>query len=197
MSELSPFDRVVAALRFRGCAVRTRSADSVRASCPAHDDRKPSLVITRKADRVLLRCFAGCPTHEVVAALGLRMADLFAAPQMASRPTVAAIYPYCDLDGVVIGEKVRLEPKAFRWRRPTDSARGWRSGLDSRLLRLYRWPDLIDARQVLVTEGEKAVDHLRSLGFNATCPPSRASSKPPRCGPSRSMDYATRAQRFC
>jgi hypothetical protein len=49
------------------------------ARCPAHNDRNPSLSI-READdgKVLLRCWAGCKTADILAALGLRWSDLFA-----------------------------------------------------------------------------------------------------------------------
>jgi len=48
------------------------------ACCPAHNDRSPSLAI-REAEggKVLLRCWAGCPTAEVLAVLGLTWQDLF------------------------------------------------------------------------------------------------------------------------
>ena len=49
-----------------------------KARCPAHDDREPSLSVHEGDDgRVLLRCFAGCETADVAAALGLEMKDLF------------------------------------------------------------------------------------------------------------------------
>ena len=49
-------------------------------SCPAHDDRNPSLSVAEGDDgRVLLHCFAGCEVEEIVAALGLTMSDLFPA----------------------------------------------------------------------------------------------------------------------
>lgn len=48
------------------------------ARCPAHDDRGPSLGIRELEDgRTLLHCFAGCTAHEVVAAAGLELSDLF------------------------------------------------------------------------------------------------------------------------
>lgn len=48
------------------------------ARCPAHPDRSPSLSIREAEDgRVLLRCWAGCQTAAVVAAMGLTFADLF------------------------------------------------------------------------------------------------------------------------
>jgi hypothetical protein len=48
------------------------------ALCPAHEDSDPSLSIAEGDDgRVLLRCFAGCPTDRVCASLGLKLSDLF------------------------------------------------------------------------------------------------------------------------
>jgi hypothetical protein len=48
------------------------------AACPAHEDRSASLSIRELDDgRILLHCFAGCSIHEVVAAVGLELSDLF------------------------------------------------------------------------------------------------------------------------
>lgn len=45
--------------------------------CPAHDDRAPSLSVRPgTGGNVLIRCFAGCPTESVLAAAGLRWADI-------------------------------------------------------------------------------------------------------------------------
>lgn len=48
------------------------------AKCPAHEDRRASLAI-REGDegKTLVHCFAGCTVHEVVAAAGLEISDLF------------------------------------------------------------------------------------------------------------------------
>jgi hypothetical protein len=52
-----------------------------QANCPAHSDRVPSLSIASGSDnRVLLHDWAGCSTASVLAALGLKMADLFIGP---------------------------------------------------------------------------------------------------------------------
>jgi CHC2 zinc finger len=51
------------------------------ALCPAHEDRSPSFSIRETEDgRVLVHCFAGCPNGDVLAAIGLRMSDLFDKP---------------------------------------------------------------------------------------------------------------------
>src|SRR5262245_4912850 len=63
-----------------------RNGNGWKAKCPAHDDHKPSLSIHEGADgRVLLKCFAGCMTANIVAAVGLTLQDLFPASSR-SRP---------------------------------------------------------------------------------------------------------------
>jgi len=52
-----------------------------QARCPAHCDRSPSLSIANGQDgRILLHCFAGCATDEILAALKLSRRDLFQGP---------------------------------------------------------------------------------------------------------------------
>ena len=171
--QADPFDLVVARLRNLRCVVRRRSPNSVRAQCPAHRDARPSLVVTRREDRVLMKCFAGCRQHDVVQALGLRYADLFTHVVERVAPVIVAEYDYCDFDGVMVAQKIRTNRKTFRWRTP--DGRGWRSGLHGQPPQLYRLPELAEVRQVVKAEGEKAVDRLWSVGIPATCGPSGAS----------------------
>lgn len=61
------------------------------ACCPAHDDRSPSLSIRETDDgRLLVNCFASCPADDVVAAVGLTLADLYPASPRAPGPGLAA-----------------------------------------------------------------------------------------------------------
>jgi hypothetical protein len=54
------------------------TAKGWRARCPAHGGRSASLAITEGDNStLLLHCFAGCATHEVLAAVGLQVGDLF------------------------------------------------------------------------------------------------------------------------
>lgn len=47
------------------------------ACCPAHDDRSPSLSITDNGDgKIMLKCFAGCETIDVLGAIGLDWEDV-------------------------------------------------------------------------------------------------------------------------
>lgn len=54
-----------------------RSAGGHVARCPAHEDSTPSLSITRKSNRILVYCFAGCRAEEVCQSMGLTLSDLF------------------------------------------------------------------------------------------------------------------------
>src|SRR5215210_2840914 len=77
MSVDNPVRRVHNALEAKGCHPRGEVWKFV-AHCPAHEDRNPSLAIEEGCDRrVLIHCRAGCRTENVVAALGMTMADLF------------------------------------------------------------------------------------------------------------------------
>ena len=47
------------------------------ACCPAHDDHNPSMHVNVGADgRILVKCYAGCTTDDICAALGLKVKDL-------------------------------------------------------------------------------------------------------------------------
>lgn len=50
--------------------------DRYKAVCPAHDDRSPSLAIKDDGGRLLLHCFGGCETLDVLGAIGLDFADI-------------------------------------------------------------------------------------------------------------------------
>jgi putative DNA primase/helicase len=55
-----------------------RSGEGWAAKCPTHDDKNPSLSVSRGDEgRALVKCHAGCSTKEVCDALGIRVADLF------------------------------------------------------------------------------------------------------------------------
>nr|WP_225777337.1 virulence-associated protein E [Pseudomonas sp. Marseille-Q3773] len=58
--------------------VRPTGTGKWKACCPAHDDKHPSLAIRETSDGVvLLKCWAGCTTIEIVSAIGLELRDLF------------------------------------------------------------------------------------------------------------------------
>ena len=129
-------------------------------------------VSPRRDDRVLMRCFAGCRTREVVGALGLLMADLFVrGERRVTSPTIVAEYRYVSLAGEVLARKLRYSNKTFAWRRRGPAQGSWVWGLAGVDPGLYRLPDLCGRSQAFICEGEKAVDRLWSLGVPAACPP--------------------------
>lgn len=136
------------------------------ARCPAHDDHKPSLSIGQGEDgRVLIHCHAGCSPADVLAAVGLRPADLFP-----NNPVIVASYDYRAEDNALLYQVVRMDPKAFRQRVP-DGRGGWRWSLGDVRRVLYRLPELLaadTAAPVFYPEGEKDADRLAALGLVAT-----------------------------
>ena len=66
--------------------VTDRGDGQYSALCPAHEDKSPSLSIRETDDRLLLHCFAGCHSTEIVAAVGLSLADLFNTPTNYVKP---------------------------------------------------------------------------------------------------------------
>jgi hypothetical protein len=56
--------------------VQRTGADRWKACCPAHDDKSPSLAIRDVDGRLLLHCFGGCSTEDVLSAVGLTFSDL-------------------------------------------------------------------------------------------------------------------------
>jgi hypothetical protein len=151
--------------------------DGKSARCPAHDDRRASLSIAEGEDyRVLLTCFAGCKTEDVVKAAGLTMRDLFPAntSDRGGSWTIVATYDYCDESGRLLFQKVRLEPKDFRVRRPNGNG-GWIKNIEGVRRVPYRLPELLAAPRdewEFLVEGEKDADNLvATLGFVATTSP--------------------------
>lgn len=180
-----------------------RCGSGYKAECPAHDDKRQSLFISEKDNKILMHCYAGCDIRDIVNAVGLQMKDLFKEEinnhKKSKKDNIVAIYPYIDLKGNVVFEKIRFKPKSFAQRRPTGDG-GYIWGLDkgkyyetypgsnnwSRKERntasrefdsiepiLYNLPNLVKAIErnetVFIVEGEKDVENLKKLGLTATC----------------------------
>ena len=162
-----------------------KTSEGVLVTCPAHDDnpKTPSLSVSPARDGgVLLKCFAGCETTAVVAALRLTMKDLFAkepakafvAPIRDSepftpteRPVIEKTYTYHDATGKDVYQVVRLKPKSFRQRHLVGDKWVW--AMDGVIRVLYRLPEILKAQTVWIAEGEKDADNLAALGFQSTC----------------------------
>ncbi len=71
-----------------------KQGNALLARCPAHDDHHPSLKITETDDgTVLLKCWAGCSTSEIVGAIGLELRDLFPGNSGNYVPSAPSINP--------------------------------------------------------------------------------------------------------
>jgi len=152
--------------------------------CPAHEDRRPSLHVSRGNEQVLLKCFADCATEKILWAASLEMKDLFfgsRAPANDSRfaPTsrsreVVARYEYHDAWGELVARKVRYKPKSFRWER-LDAGGAWVSNLNGTALPLYHLPSVLQAKRerapIYLAAGEKDTDALIAAGVVATTNP--------------------------
>jgi hypothetical protein len=69
---VSDLDKVLSKLEM----VKRIGDGKYKAICPAHDDRTPSLAIKDDGGRLLLHCFGGCETSEVLGAIGLDFSDI-------------------------------------------------------------------------------------------------------------------------
>lgn len=98
-----------------------RAGATWMARCPAHEDRLPSLAIRDGHDgRVLVRCHAGCPQREVIAAL--RERDLWSAS--GERNSASAI-----VKPVTIRSAVSPHPELDAERRTAAALAIWRAAV--------------------------------------------------------------------
>jgi hypothetical protein len=160
-----------------------------KACCPGHHDGEhkgdQSLSVEIASDKILLHCFAGCKTADVVKSLDLKMSDLFIGEKKKAKPIprqaagktkkkIKAIYKYYSAGNVLLFEVVRYEPKEFRQRRP-DGNNDYIYNLDGVEWVIYRLPQvlagIIAGDTIYHCEGEKDADNLAALGFNATTSP--------------------------
>lgn len=133
------------------------------ARCPAHEDEHPSLSITESQGKLLLYCHAGCSYDQIRKALGL------SEDHDGDWAAIEATYDYCDGDGKLLYQAVRLRPKSFRVRVPDGDDWRWTlARIKQRVL--YRLPDILGRpdETVFVVEGEKDADRLAKAGLLGT-----------------------------
>ena len=147
-----------------------RAGNGFMVKCPCHADSNQSLSISEgDGGKVLLHCFAGCETRDILAKVGLSEKDLFNdAPPARIVKREVAWYTYTDRDGKPIVQVVRFEPKEFRRKSP-DGSGGWKWGGTGSAAALYRWPQLARAcaagcARVWLVEGEKDCENMVKLG---------------------------------
>ena len=84
---MTPFDIITSRLQRASKPFTSKAGTSIRACCPAcAGGNRTKLVVTEKpGGQVLIHCFSGCDPLNILNAVGLDFADLFA-DQKRSRP---------------------------------------------------------------------------------------------------------------
>jgi predicted P-loop ATPase len=152
-------------------------------SCPRHDDRRPSLSINDSKDLWMCGpCAQSGNAWQFAAFLAnvnpddkegikdwLDKHGLSNWKRPAERRIVAT-FQYHDEQGLFLYETVRYVPKDFRQRRP-DGNGGWIWKLDDVRRVLYRLPEVLQAAEIWIAEGEKDCDNLHAIGLTTTTNP--------------------------
>jgi hypothetical protein len=167
-----------------------------RAKCPAHEGNSDDSLSIREGEegRVLLKCFAECEFKEIVAALGLEEADLFAqnghpGPRTKTKKSKKRTIPEDKMpkgpffefrrpDGTLLYKQLHKGP----FYQPVGEGL-WRADIDGLPRILYRLPEFLEAAQsgkpVIHCEGCKDVETARErLGVVATTSGSTSTWRP-------------------
>jgi hypothetical protein len=146
---------------------RSAGIEKWMATCPIHQDRRPSLSIgIGNKRRALVHCHAGCTTSAILGAVGKTLSALFPESERTSQKIVAT-YRYVDENSVHLYDVIRYMPKSFRQRRADG-----RWNMDGVPRVLYRLPELIASTgDVYIVGGEKDADNMRAEGYTATTNP--------------------------
>lgn len=163
------------------------------ACCPCHRDSTPSLSVGMGKDgKIVLKCFAGCSTEDIVWSMNLQMKDLFAdvAPATAfpvyeepQRKQSATEKPKKEAEYLYAGGQL----KKIKYRRSDGSkyctwlhkeADGsWAKGRNNIAPGLYCCHQLDNAESLFIVEGEKDVENMAKAGMVAVSLPDGSQSK--------------------
>jgi hypothetical protein len=145
-----------------------KSGVGYMAQCCFHQDRTASLSIN--TEKGVWNCHAGCGAAGIIefekkfsgcdnqAAIG-KIAEIIGEPQLSIKYSTEIVYNYTDVFGKLIFQVVRAANKKFSQRRP-DGKGGNISNLGNIKKVLYRLPEVVTAKQVIICEGEKDADNL-------------------------------------
>ncbi|OQY41779.1 MAG: hypothetical protein B6240_14730 [Desulfobacteraceae bacterium 4572_87] len=156
--------------------------DEYQALCPLHDDSDPSFSFNNQTGQFYCH---GCKASgdafqfygklkgassfpEIVKGIA---GDFNILSTKTKKQTgsgrIVKTYDYVNADGALLYQAVRIEPKSFRQRQP-DGKGGWIWDMKNVDRVLYRFPEVLQADQVIVVEGEKDADNVSSMGLVAT-----------------------------
>lgn len=154
--------------------------NSFMVRCPCHNDSTQSLSISEGNGKILLNCFAGCRTEDILNSVGLEMKDLFSDKPNHTTPKPPTVeYIYSDKL-----KKIRYYKwdngqwkKTFCWKHKDESGQ-WQSNKGNCKVPLYKQNLLSDAppnETVYIVEGEKDCDTMTDkLHFRAVSAPNGA-----------------------
>jgi len=156
------------------------SEEEVMCHCVAHNDPNPSLSVTLKGGKLLVRCFAGCDQVEVIEALKARGLWPEAAPSANGNGLPKAwkgkprtgLWEYRDLNGSLLGYVCRFDGPDGKEVVPffARNGVGWKAGAAPEPRPLYGLHKLQGHQgPVLICEGEKATDAAQILAPGFAC----------------------------
>ncbi len=163
--------------------VRKIGDASYQCRCPTHTDKKASLTVTEKEDKILIYCHAGCRTYDILNELGLKMSDLYKNGQPPETWETQIIrykgkqledaYHYTDGSGNYLYTKLRFVGKDIQYGTLSKDKTFMRLGIDKTKKTLFNLPNLLKSIEkgypVYFVEGEKDVNTLKSMGiYSAT-----------------------------
>lgn len=163
--------------------IQKAGGDEYKSVCPFHEDSKPSFCFNNQTGSYFCH---GCgkkggifhfyaklnslDTRRDFGKILKGIAKDFGIAFEQKKSKMVKAYDYTDVNGDLLYQVCRMEPKDFRQRRP-DGKGGFIWNLKGIEPVLYRLPDIMKAQEILVVEGEKDADNLAKLGFVAsTCP---------------------------
>lgn len=160
--------------------------DKAQCKCPAHQDKRASLTVTKGRKCTLLYCHAGCQLDDILNAAGLEKRDIFyestqntanwrAFIEKRENNRIEAVYNYVSCNGQYAFTKVRLQGKHIIYGRLENER--FTYGLSrNKPRKSYRavYGNLSDIKKaindnkpVFIVEGEKDVNTLTKHGYTS------------------------------
>lgn len=183
--EIIQQNNLVDFLTDRGATFKQSGSSQVTNTCPVTGHKESHLCVSIDPEKNLWHC-NDCEKggsvidwvmaeKQVTAAEAMNILSGDVAPSTGPSSATAlspgeskeiAVYHYTNENGQLLYQVVRYEPKTFRQRQPKGA--DWQWDLNGVTRVLYNLPEVLKAKVVCVTEGEKDANNLNSLGFVAT-----------------------------
>lgn len=148
--------------------IKKTGSKSYMVKCPCHEDKKASLAISEKDNKILMYCFAECNYENILKEIGLNKKDMFNNIRKGENKMekIEKEYFYTDEKGNNLYKVVRYFPKNFVQAKYIN--KHWEYNMNNVRYVLYNLPNILEAKEIYFVEGEKDADNLNSLGLCAT-----------------------------